>query len=165
MALTDMLIKEIEKEAAGTKKTLERVPADKFDWQPHQKSMTMKQLATHIVGLVQMTGIAATTDYLDFVEGTMKTPEINSTEDLVTEFDKNTQETIAALKSIKDEDLNKEWVLRAGDHVIVKAPKLEAIRTMALNHTYHHRAQLGVYLRLLDIPVPGVYGPSADDKA
>lgn len=164
MSLTQSLIQEIKHESASTRKMLERVPADKFDWRPHEKSMSLKSLATHVADLAGMTGIAASKDYLDFMEDNGAKPQINSTEDLVAHFDALNNNTIEILKELKDEDLNKEWTMRAGDHIIMQAPKKVAIRSMGLNHLYHHRAQLGVYLRLLDIPIPGMYGPSADEK-
>ena len=165
MSLKDSLIAEIEQESKNTKKMIERVPEDKFDWQPHVKSMTVKALASHIATLSGMAGFVVKSDYLDFKEGKLKRPEINSKADLIKAVEESTRETIDALKSANDEDLNKSWVMRMGDYVILNAPKSAAIRTMCLNHLYHHRAQLGVYLRLLDIPIPGMYGPSADDRA
>ncbi len=164
MTLTKALISEIEHEAANTKKMLERVPADKFDWQPHPKSMTLKQLATHIANLSGMTGKIITTKNLDLADSSIKKPEINSTQDLLKELEEGTSQTLNALKSVKDEDLNENWIMRRGDHIIINIPKAAAIRNMGLSHLYHHRAQLGVYLRLLDVPVPGMYGPSSDDK-
>lgn len=165
MSLTQALIAEIVHESASTKKILERVPEDKFDWSPHEKSMSLKKLATHIASLAGMPGYIAGSDYLDFAEGKFRAPEIASTADLVKAVDDATAKTIHALKAIKDEDLNVKWTLRHGEHVIVEAPKGVAIRTMGLNHLYHHRGQLSVYLRLLNVPVPGMYGPSADDRA
>ncbi|MCZ2223164.1 MAG: DinB family protein [Chitinophagales bacterium] len=164
MSLTKALITEIQHESVSTKKMLERVPAEKFDWRPHAKSMTLKQLATHIANLSGWVSLIIKTDYLDFLEGTLKRPEINTTEDLVKENQSGTEQTIEALQSAKDEDLlNQNWTLRKGEHVIMEMTKAAFIRSMALNHLYHHRAQLSVYLRLLDIPIPGMYGPSADE--
>ncbi len=164
MSITQSLIQEIKHESASTRKMLERVPVDKFDWKPHEKSMSLKSLATHVADLAGMTGIAASKDYLDFMEDKGTQPEINSTEDLVAHFDALNNNTLKILMELKDEDLNKEWTMRAGDHIIMQAPKKVAIRSMGLNHLYHHRAQLGVYLRLLDISIPGMYGPSADER-
>lgn len=164
MSLTQALIAEIEHESASTKKILERVPDEKFDWTPHDKSMSLKKLATHIATLVAMPGFIAGAPYLDFAEGKFRVPEINSTADLVKAVDDATAQTINALKAINDEDLDAKWSMRRGEHVIVEAPKKVAIRTMGLNHLYHHRGQLSVYLRLLNVPVPGMYGPSADER-
>lgn len=162
MTLSDMLSKEVEQEFANTRKILERVPADKFDWSPHQKSMSLKQLASHIAGLASFGGLMLTTDELDFAQA--KRPEINTVEDLLKLHDEGTKKTTAALKAAKDSDYEKEWVMRHGEHLIMKMPVKDFIRKMGMNHIYHHRAQLGVYLRLLDVPIPGMYGPSADDK-
>lgn len=164
MTLTKALISEIEHEAANTKKMLERVPADKFDWQPHPKSMTLKQLATHIANLSRRTSQIITTKNLDLADSSIKRPEINNTQDLLKELEEGTKQSIDALKSVTDEDLNENWIMRRGDHIIINMTKAAAIRNMGLNHLYHHRAQLGVYLRLLDVPVPGMYGPSSDDR-
>src|SRR5690606_29497952 len=102
---------------------------------------------------------------LDFGNNTLKRPEINNTEDLLNVHEQGIRDSVAALKAARDEDLNENWVLRNGEHIILDMPKSAVIRSMAMNHIYHHRAQLGVYLRLLDVPVPGMYGPSADDLA
>lgn len=164
MLLTKLLIEEIEQEAINTKKMLERVPAEKFDWRPHQKSMTLKQLAVHIANLSKRPAQVITTKYLDLADSSIKKPEINNTTDLIKEFEEGTSQSIDALKSVSDDDLNVNWIMRRGEHIIINMPKAAAIRNMGLSHLYHHRAQLGVYLRLLDIPVPGMYGQSADDK-
>ncbi|HMN16978.1 MAG: DUF1572 family protein [Ignavibacteriota bacterium] len=164
MLLTKLLIEEIEQEAINTKKMLERVPAEKFDWRPHQKSMTLKQLAVHIANLSKRPAQVITTQYLDLADSSIKKPEINNTTDLIKEFEEGTSQSIDALKSVSDDDLNVNWIMRRGEHIIINMPKAAAIRNMGLSHLYHHRAQLGVYLRLLDIPVPGMYGQSADDK-
>ena len=164
MALIKSLIAEIENETLSTKKILAIVPEDKFDWRPHTKSMTIKQLATHVANLSAWAGLIANTDYLVFLDGSFKHPDINNVEGLLKELETGTQQSITALQNISEDDLlNKQWVLRAGDKVLLELPKYTFIRSMALNHTYHHRAQLSVYLRLLDIPIPGIYGPSADE--
>lgn len=164
MLLTKLLIEEIEQEAINTKKMLERVPAEKFDWRPHQKSMTLKQLAVHIANLSKRPAQVITTQYLDLADSSIKKPEINNPTDLIKEFEEGTSQSIDALKSVSDDDLNVNWIMRRGEHIIINMPKAAVIRNMGLSHLYHHRAQLGVYLRLLDIPVPGMYGQSADDK-
>ncbi|MCZ7609937.1 MAG: DinB family protein [Ignavibacterium sp.] len=164
MLLTKLLIEEIEQEAINTKKMLERVPAEKFDWRPHEKSMTLKQLAVHIANLSKRPAQIITTKYLDLADSSIKKPEINNTKDLLKEFEEGTSQSIDALKSVSDDNLNVNWIMRRGEHIIINMPKAAAIRNMGLSHLYHHRAQLGVYLRLLDIPVPGMYGQSADDK-
>lgn len=162
MTLSDMLLKEIELEFANTRKILARVPADQFDWSPHKKSMSLKQLAVHIAGLASFSGLMLTTDELDFAQ--VKRPEIHTVEDLLKLHDEGVEKTKSALKMAKNSDFEKEWTMRYGDHIIMKMPVKDFIRRMGMNHVYHHRAQLGVYLRLLNVPIPGMYGPSADDK-
>lgn len=163
MNITQSLLSEIKREVVSTKKTLERIPNDKFDWRPHKKSNSLKKLATHLAQLAEMPGNIINTTEVNLADSPAA-PSVNSAEDLIQIFDKGTQQTIAALKASKDEDLQKTWTLRYGDHIIIEAPKIEAMRIMGLSHVYHHRAQLGVYLRLLDIPVPATYGPSADEN-
>lgn len=162
--LTQSLIKEIERETSGTRRIFKRIPEEKFDWQPHIKSMTLKTLANHIVSLSQWPGIIATTHYLDIAENPLKPKEIKNTEDLLAALEDAVRHSINGLQSVSDEDLRVNWILKRGDLVIISMPREEAIRTAGLNHMYHHRGQLSVYLRLLDIPVPGIYGPSFDDK-
>ncbi|MFA5575412.1 MAG: DinB family protein [Brumimicrobium sp.] len=163
MSLKQELIAEIKSEFSNTRKTLERVPSDKFDWRPHEKSMSLKSLAKHVADLTAFPAIMVTTDYLDFHENQQKSDSIETTEDLLKIFDEGYNNTIKSLEDVSEFDLEKNWIMRAGDHIILDAPRKTAIRSMALSHSYHHRAQLGVYLRLLDIPVPGAYGPSADE--
>lgn len=164
MSLKQALIEELEREAVGTRKMLERIPEDKFDWTPHPKSTAMKPLAVHIAGIAAYPAVIATTDYLDFAESRPPQPEIHTTQDIVEAFESATKNSIDALHALSEEKLNAEWVLRFGERIILQAPRATAMRTMAMNHLYHHRAQLGVYLRLLDIPIPGMYGPSSDER-
>ncbi len=165
MSIIQALITEIEIEAANTKKMLQSVPFNHAEWKPHNKSMAMKPLAVHTAQLAGWAGLIVSTDELDFANNNLPNPEINSTEDLINYFEEGTKQSIEALKSAKEGDLQSNWTLRAGDKILMKMPKYSFIRIMAMNHVYHHRAQLGVYLRLLNIPVPGMYGPSADDKS
>ncbi len=165
MALAQALLAEIEHESKSTRKILERVPVEHFDWSPHEKSMTLKGLASHIALLSSYPGIMLNTSYLDFAENTIKKPEINTTEDLITVFQDGNEATLNAIRSADEAAFNQNWILRKGEHLIMNAPRIVAIRQMGLNHLYHHRAQLGVYLRLLDIPIPGMYGPSSDEMA
>lgn len=162
MQMIPMFLKEMQAEAITTRKMLERVPADKFDWKPHEKSMTMKQLTTHIAELPAWPAMAVTTDELDFGKMEYKPTPVSITEDLLALHEKNLAEGKAALEKAKEEDLLPNWILRTGDAIHSVTPRHEVIR-MALNQITHHRAQLGVYLRLLNIPIPGSYGPSADE--
>lgn len=164
MSLKEDFIAEMKVEAANTRKLLERVPEDKFSWKPHEKSMTLKALAEHIATLSAYPAVMVKTAYLDFLEIKDDKTAINSTEDLLAKFDRGVQQSIEALSTVEESDFEKKWIMRSGDHIIANMPRKHVLRKMAFNHSYHHRAQLGVYLRLLDIPTPGMYGPSADEK-
>jgi|SRR5690625_3369140 len=165
MSLSELLITEIERELSSTRAIIERIPEDRFEWKPHEKSMTLKQLATHIAQLAGFPGLIMKTEYLDFAEGGSETPDIESTQDLVDLLDEGYEDSLTALRQSSEEDLNDNWIMRSGDYVILDNTKDFAIRHMGLNHLNHHRGQLSVYLRLLDIAIPGMYGPSADDAA
>ncbi|MCA0334078.1 MAG: DinB family protein [Bacteroidetes bacterium] len=165
MALAKALLSEIEHESKSTRKLLELVPVEHFDWRPHEKSMTLKGLAIHIAQLASYPGIILSSPYLDFAENTIKKPEIDTTEDLLKVFQQGNDATLNAIRSADETVFNQNWILRKGEHLILDAPRSVAIRQMGLNHLYHHRAQLGVYLRLLNIPIPGMYGPSSDEMA
>lgn len=163
MSLSELLIAEMERELSGTRAIFERIPEDKFDWKPHERSMSLKQLAAHIATLASFPGLIMKTDYLDFAEGRAPVPVIKTTQDLIDLLDEEYEDSLTALRQSRDEDLSISWIMRNGDYVILDNTKGFAIRHMGLNHLNHHRGQLSVYLRLLDIPVPGMYGPSADD--
>lgn len=154
---------EMENEAITTRKMLERVPADKFDWQPHPKSMTLRQLSAHVAELPGWAVYALNSDGLDFAETPYvpKKPDTNA--ELLSLFEKELEGCRSSLKMAKEEQLDENWTLRNGATVYSTGPKADVIR-MAYNQIVHHRAQLGVYLRLLDIPIPGSYGPSADEQ-
>lgn len=161
MRILDIMLGEFTQEAAQTRKVLERIPFDKADFKPHEKSMTLGRLANHVTDLCGWTGFVLESGELD-VAG-YKSPEVTSTEELLALFDKNVAYTTAAIKAAKDEDLAVNWVLKAGSHVIMTLPRGQIMRGMCFNHTVHHRGQLTVYLRLVGVPVPGLYGPSADE--
>lgn len=157
------LIAELEQEAATTRKVLERVPADKFDWKPHEKSMPMGRLAVHVAEMHGWTKPTVEDPELDFAKMDYKPFEPKTTEELVAHLDKNVNEAIEVLKTISDDGWHDEWSLRNGEQVYFTIPKIAVMRGMVLNHIVHHRGQLSVYLRLNDIPVPAMYGPSADE--
>ncbi|MGN6400565.1 MAG: DinB family protein [Flavisolibacter sp.] len=162
MNIIQLLSQELEKEAATTRKMLERVPSDKFDWKPHEKSMTLKRLSTHVAELPGWISMALKTDELDFANNPYQPVEINNTKELVEYFERSLQDGKKSLASATEADLLPNWTVRTGDQVYSTSTKYEVIR-MSLAQTIHHRAQLGVYLRLLNIPIPGSYGPSADE--
>lgn len=157
-----MFLKELDEAAITTRKMLERVPTDKFDWQPHPKSMTVKRLATHIAELPSWISMTLTTDELDFADNPYQPEEVKNTEELLAYFERSLQDGRSHLVDKYEEVLDKGWTLRNGEQVYSVEPKADVIR-MSLNQTVHHRAQLGVFLRLLDIPIPGSFGPSADE--
>lgn len=159
-----MLLKEMEKEAATTRKMLSRIPDDKYDWKPHEKSMNIRSLATHIAELPTWVSLALTTNELDFAANPYEPKAINNTKDLVAYFETCLAEGKAELEKAKEDTLWEDWTLRNGDQVYSISSKAEVIR-MAYSQIVHHRAQLGVYLRLLNVPIPGSYGPSADDMS
>jgi uncharacterized damage-inducible protein DinB len=164
MEIIPILLKEMEQEAQTTRKMLSRIPDDKYNWQPHEKSMTVRRLATHIAELPGWVSMTLTTDELDFANNPYKQEMINSTAELLNLFEKSLAEGKSLLEKCNEDELLKNWTLRNGDQVYSVSSKNEIIR-MSYCQTVHHRAQLGVYLRLLDIPIPGSYGPSADETS
>ena len=162
MDIIQILLKELDYEANITRKMLQRVPADKLSWKPHAKSMDMSTLAVHIAELPGWVNMALTTSELDFATSEYKPTPVASSDDLIKIFEGALKKGRATLEKATEADLYPEWILRNGDQVYSVMNKYEVIRH-SLNQTTHHRAQLGVYLRLLDIPIPGSYGPSADE--
>ncbi len=162
MSISDTLIPEFDAEMANTRRALERVPMDKAAWKPHEKSMALGRLAIHLAELPGWVNVTVHTDELDFASG-YNPPKAETTEDLLALFDKNVSEARAALDGASDETWRKPWTLRNGDHVIFTMPKIVVQRAFTMNHIIHHRGQLTVYLRLNDVPVPSIYGPSADE--
>lgn len=157
------LIGELTHETETTRKVLERIPAEKFEYKPHEKSMTFGRLATHVAEMVDWITETCTKDELDFATMDYKPFEPQTTEELVEYLDRNTAAAIEALKNTSDEDMQKPWTLKNGETTYFTLPKIATLRTMCFNHIWHHRGQLSVYLRLNDIPVPAMYGPSADE--
>ncbi len=160
--MIQMLLKEMDKEATITRKMLERVPDDKYDWKPHEKSMSLRQLATHVAELPSWVSMVLTTDGLDFAKNPYQPEIINNKKELLAYFEKTLTDGRAHLEKAEDKDLEPDWTLRNGEQIYSVESKGEVIR-MTYNQIVHHRAQLGVFLRLLDIPIPGSYGPSADE--
>jgi len=162
MNIIEMLLTELEQEAQITRKMLAIVPNDKFDWQPHPKSMTLRQLATHIAELPGWIAMGLTTDELDFASNPYQPEEINDTTALLAYFEKSYTNGHAHLAATSETVLQEKWILRNGDQILMEMNKAGIVR-IAMSQTIHHRAQLGVDLRLLNIPIPGSYGPSADE--
>lgn len=163
MTFIEYFKKQFVDEGETTRKMLLRVPDDQWDYKPHEKSMDMKRLVTHIADLPGWLHMTFTTDELDFAKG-YEQPQINNTKDLMDYFEQRYAAGLSTLVPENEALLDKPWTLRNGDVVYSTDPKIEIIR-MSLSQQIHHRAQLGVYLRLLDIPIPGSYGPSADENA
>ena len=157
------LIGELSHEAETTRKVLERIPAEKFDYKPHEKSMSMGRLAVHVAEMVDWITETCNRDELDFAKMDFKPLEPKTTAELVEYLDKNLAAAMEALKNTSDEDMHKDWTLKNGDTTYFTMTKIATLRTMCFNHIWHHRGQLSVYLRLNDIPVPSIYGPSADE--
>lgn len=164
MSTLSNFLKELEQESVVTRKMLERIPADKSDWQPHPKSMSMKNLAGHIAELPGWISMAFTTTEMDFASNPYQPPVWNTNEELLGIFEETLAGAKEHLMKATEAELEPEWILRNGEEIYMKITKGELVRH-AMSQTIHHRAQLGVYLRLLDIPIPGTYGPSADEQA
>jgi uncharacterized damage-inducible protein DinB len=166
MAIRDALLAEFDHEMATARKLVERVPEEKFDWAPHPKSMKMGRLAGHIAELPGWGVAILTQDSMDIAPpgGPQSEAFVPKTKtELLSTFDKNVAGARAALASTKDEDFIKPWSLLRAGQTVMTMPKIAVVRTFVLNHGIHHRGQLAVYLRLNDIPVPSIYGPSADE--
>jgi uncharacterized damage-inducible protein DinB len=161
--LNTALIAELKQESAKTIKMIERVPMDKPDWKPHDKSMALGRLTMHVIDMYHWVTLTINQDELDFAKSynSPKFPDTN--EELVEILEKNVEAAISVLEGTSDEELSKPWSLRNGEHIYFTMPKKVVLRDMCYNHITHHRGQLSVYLRLLNIPIPGMYGPSADD--
>jgi uncharacterized damage-inducible protein DinB len=165
MAVKDAFIAELKHEAGLTRKMLEKVPMDKADWKPHGKSMTLGRLATHIAETIHWIPVILQADEFDFASNpSPKGHTAAGLEELLSILDNNFNKAITALSQTDDETFNKIWNVKRGEHLVMSSPKKVAIRGWAFSHQFHHRGQLSVYLRLLDIPVPGMYGPSADER-
>lgn len=164
MNRSQLFLEELNREATATRKMLAAVPNDKYDWKPHPKSMTIRQLAGHIAELPGWIPMALHTSELDFAANPYTSPDVNDTPALLSFFERNLDSGVTNLQQAKEETLDEPWTLRNGDVIYSTEPKADVIR-MSISQIIHHRAQLGVFLRLLDVPIPGSYGPSADDNS
>ena len=160
MGFADSFVPEFDQEMATTRKALERVPSDKGAWKPHPKSFSIGHLAQLISGMPGWITNMVTTTELDLSK--QSGYSLESTETLVARFDKLVAEARAALLAAKEPDFDVPWSLKMGDRVLLTMPRGANIRS-TLNHLIHHRGQLSVYLRLVDVPVPSMYGPTADE--
>jgi uncharacterized damage-inducible protein DinB len=164
MAIVDALLPEFDREMTTTRHLLERVPDDRFDWKPHPKSMSMGQLASHLA-TIPMWGHATVTQSEIDLAGDSQMPPMTTRADLLSTFDKHVAQTRAAVTGRTDAELMSPWTLKSKGQTVFTMPKAVVWRSFVMNHLIHHRAQLGVYLRMNDVPVPSMYGPSADEAA
>jgi len=165
MAIKDGMIMEYKYEMANTRKMLERVPFEQATFKPHEKSRAMANEAMHIANVLSWIPRIANTPEFDVAKpGAMPKIELpKNNQELLEMFDKNYAEGLHALENASDESMMTPWTFRNGEHVVFTLPRAAAIRNMGLNHHYHHRGQMSVYLRMANVPVPGMYGPSADE--
>lgn len=154
---------DLDDEIAITRRMLERYPSGKAEWRPHEKSMTIGRLAAHLAAVPGYATMLLTTDGADFGAPSSAPKSLDSAAELLALYDANAAEARARIAEADDDALARTWTARHGEHVVFAAPKRDLIRRMVLSHMIHHRAQLGTYYRLLDIPVPSTYGPSADE--
>jgi len=165
MSIAHSMLSEFDYEMANTRKTLERIPEEKLSWKPDPKSMSLGQLAGHIVEMTGWGTMTLQTDSLNMDPGSHKPFIPTGREQALQEFDKNAHGLRTALSSASDEDMMKTWTLTIAGSPLFSMPRVAVMRTMIMNHIIHHRAQLTVYYRLNGVPVPALYGPSADEGA
>jgi uncharacterized damage-inducible protein DinB len=163
MAIRDTLLPEFDQEMANTRKMLDRVPDDRFDFQPHPKSWKLNRLAGHVADLPSWVSHTMQLEVLALEPGQYTPFEPSNRKELLERFDNFVQEAHDALASATDDQLHAIWTMKWEGKEVMSMPRASVLRTVILNHLIHHRAQLGVYLRLMDVAVPGMYGPSADE--
>ncbi len=166
MSQSQSLLPEFDQEMANTRRVLERVPDEHLDWAPHPKSYTLGQLAAHVALLPAWGAMTLSRDEFDMAppDGARWTPPVlNNRAEMLAAFDKEAAGARQALEAATDADLARAWSLKQAGQTVFSLPKSAVFRTFVMNHLVHHRGQLMVYLRLKDVPVPGVYGPSADE--
>ena len=166
MSISKMLLPEFDHEMATTRKVLERIPDDKFSWKPHEKSMSLGGLATHLANIPSWTKTPFAVDELDVAPPgapPYRLEEKKSRAEVLADFDKNVTEARASIEGATDENWQGKWSLLMTGKTIFTLPRPAVMRGFIMSHSIHHRAQLAVYLRLLDVPVPSIYGPSADE--
>ncbi len=163
MSMIEPVVRELEQEAATTRRLLQRVPQDRLGWQPHAKSMTLGRLATHIAELPGWVSAIVEKDEIDMGLGGYTPQTAKTVAEIQALFDRSVDQAGTVLKRQTPERLAAVWRLKKNGQVLLEIPRMGVIRTILMNHLIHHRGQLSVYLRLLDVPVPSMYGPSADE--
>jgi uncharacterized damage-inducible protein DinB len=164
MSIKESFLSELKEEEKSTRKLLEKIPAEYLSWKPHEKSFPLSRLASHVAELPGWISTILDSDELDFGKIKFTPPEILSPADIMKVHIENVNKAIKSLENAKEEDFSKTWTLKNNDKIFFTRPKSDVLKNFAYSHLYHHRGQLTVYLRLLDIPLPGIYGPTADEK-
>lgn len=164
LSLRELALADLQAELISTRRILDRVPDDRLSWRPHAKSSTLNRLAAHVAELPGFALTMLVAPELDFAKPRQRPADPESHDALLAAFDQVAARLTETLAGASDDFLREEWTLRAAERVIYRAPRVNALRTMGISHLVHHRGQLSVYLRLLDVPVPGLYGPSADER-
>ena len=167
MTIAESLLPEYDQEMAATRRTLERIPSDRLEWKPHEKSFSMLQLGGHMANLVSWLGTTVNHDEFDMAppEGEpWAPPELTTLAAVLEHFDANVAENRSVLEQASDARLMGSWKLLSGGQEVLTMPRIAVLRSFIFNHMVHHRGQLTVYLRLNDVPVPSLYGPSADEQ-
>jgi uncharacterized damage-inducible protein DinB len=163
MSLSQLLVKELDREAVSTRKILQCVPDGQPEWKPHAKSFALNRLGSHVAELPRFLEWILAHDELDMSTLAGSRALFNTGAEMLQHFDQHIAEGRAMLEAATDEHLMQPWTFRAGERIIAKDTRYDCIRSWMMNHQIHHRGQLSVYLRLLEVPIPGMYGPSADD--
>jgi uncharacterized damage-inducible protein DinB len=162
--MCDPMLAEFREEAATTKRVLERVPKEKLGWKPHPKSMSLGQLAWHVAKVPGDLARITQQDSFDVSQGTFVPPQPKNIDEILAAYEESVRDAVKCLEEMTDERARGNWRLMHKDRQLLNAPRIGILRSIMLNHWYHHRGQLSVYLRLLDVPVPVIYGPSADEN-
>jgi uncharacterized damage-inducible protein DinB len=162
MSINEMLLPEFDQEMANTRKILELIPDNQLDYKPHEKSMPLGRLAGHVAELPEWAAVTIAQEVLEIQPGQQGFSP-NSRQQLLEKFDRSVSQARAAIAGASDELLSKTWTLKFDGKPVFSMPRTAVLRSVVMNHLIHHRAQLGVYLRLNDIAIPGMYGPSADE--
>ena len=162
--ITEPLLNEFRQEIDTTRRVLERVPGNKLAWKPHAKSMTLGQLASHIASVPGAIARLVQQDSFDVNQESFTPPQPENMHEVLESFEQSMSEAEKCLRTMTDEQASTNWSLVRGDQLLMNLPRVAFVRSIMMNHWYHHRGQLSVYLRLLDVPLPSIYGPSADEK-